>query len=120
MNVKIRSIKDAGSLQDERLVLKVLRDMDAGELLVARTRLNTEDQVTNGISKVYWLPDKPVDAGDLIVVYTKAGIHSEKTLATGRKTHFFYWGLNAAVWSEPRTAAVVLYVDDWISQVIQS
>ncbi len=114
MNIKINSIADRGVPKKERLVMKVLRDTDVGEYAVFRA--GTEDGgVTTDVRNVFWFPDKPVSAGDFVVLYTKTGTASEKTSASGTKSHFFYWSLQEPLWLPEEDSAVLLHIDTWIS-----
>jgi hypothetical protein len=113
MKLKITSIADLGAAEKERLVFKVLADTDVGEFGVFRTR-ERSGTVTTGVLDAFWFPDKKVAAGDLVVLYSKAGARSEKTLEGGNTAHFFYWGAEGTMW-EKGMAAVVFHVDEWNS-----
>lgn len=114
MNIKVSSIADRGVSAKERLVLKVIRDCDIGEFAIfkaaARDRI-----VTSDVRNVFWFPDKRVVAGDLVVLYTKAGTPSDKALQDGRTAYFFYLAAGGTIWNEDDAAAVVLHVSEWIS-----
>lgn len=113
MNVEIRSIKDPGNLENERLVLKVLKDCDIGRFLTFDTTYTEDGKVSNLVRHPYWFPDKSVKGGDLVVVYTKSGRQSQKTNKNGSTSHFFYRGLERTIWNENRDCAVVLEISDW-------
>jgi len=113
MNLEISSFADAGNLQKERLVIKALHDVDIGEYAVFCSRTSAHFLPTTGSKQAYWFPDRSVKAGDLVILYTKAGKTSTKALSQGRTAHFFYWGQESALWGSPRTA-VVLEISDWI------
>jgi hypothetical protein len=112
MKVRIEKITENGDLSRERLVLRVLRDTDVGKFVIFQARFD-EDGPTTGVDEVFWFPDKPLHAGDLIVLYTKAGIQSEKIIAGGATTHFFYWGRSETLWDSPDHGAVVVEANDW-------
>lgn len=113
MNVKIRTIRDNGIANKERLVLQVLRDDDIGYYIVFDTTFTGEGAVSNKVRHSYWFPDKKVRARDLVVLYTKIGIQSEKQNRDGTTSHFFYWGLDKTIWNKKGDCAVLLEVKDW-------
>lgn len=120
MNVEIRSIKDAGDLENERLVLKVLKDCDIGRFLTFDTTYTDDGKVSNLVRHPYWFPDKEVKAGDLVVVYTKSGRQSQKVNDNGTTSHFLYRGLDRTIWNQARDCAVVLEISDWKTKGYES
>jgi len=112
MDVTISSIADAGHDAKERLILKVLKDTDAGYFAVFRTRFE-DNAMTNRVSRAFWFPMRPVKQGDLIVLYTKPGDEGEKMLRNGRTAYFFYWGRNEAQWSDASYRPVVVSTPEW-------
>lgn len=114
MNLKLKSVADKGDPQKERLVIRVLNDTDTGEFLVMRTGFVNE-AVNIGVSNTYWFPDKPVKAGDLVVLYTKSGTIKDKPLERAGTVHFFYWGESAALWNDANTAVVLAHAPVWES-----
>ncbi len=119
MNITFSSISiaDPGVPAKERLILKVLLDTDVGDFVVFRTKARN-NQVTTGVETVFWFPDKAVKAGDLVVVYTKEGVRSEKPIKDGNRAHFFYWGISSAIWDDKSMAAIILHVSEWKSHLI--
>ena len=116
MNIKFRSIADSGVPAKERLILKVLSDVDVGEFVVFRATAR-DGIVTTGVKTVFWFPDKEVKAGDLVVLYTKKGAQSENLLEGGNRAHFFYWGISGTLWDDKSMAAVILHVSEWTSHL---
>ncbi|WP_244807908.1 hypothetical protein [Caballeronia zhejiangensis] len=117
MKLEIKSFADSGDLEKERLVLRATADGDIGSFIVLRSQ-SADDGVSpiSGTKNAYWLPDRTVKSGDLIVVYTKAGKSSRKQLKTGATAHFFYWGLKLDIWGSSRkNVAVILDARDWTS-----
>lgn len=114
MNLKLKSIADKGNPQKERLVIRVVNDTDVGEFIVMRTGF-VDDAVNIGVESTYWFPDKSVKAGDLVVLYSKAGTIKDRPLERGGNVHFFYWGQPTAVWRNPNTAAVLVHAPVWES-----
>ena len=62
----------------------------------------------------YWFPDKSVNEGDYVVLYTKTGKDIEKILKSGKKSHFFYWGRTGSKWGNNDMAPVLLQVEEWM------
>lgn len=116
MNLKFSSIADRGITAKERLVLEVVAKTDVGEYAVFRTGVSGTS-VTVGVRNTFWFPDKPVAAGDLVVLYSKSGTESEKELERGTKAHFFYWGAGGSLWGGKEDAAVIAHIDEWISHI---
>ena len=70
MRIAILSIADKGNLEKERLVLRVRADADVGDYILIQTGFQS-DGVTIDTHNTYWFPYKKVEAGDLVVIYTK-------------------------------------------------
>ena len=115
MKIEFKSIADRGNYDKERLVLKVLADTDIGDHLVAQTDALSQDIGTE-LYHTFWPSYKTISSGDLIVLYTKSGKDSEKELSDGRHTHFYYWGLNSAIWDNNDKAAVILHAPEMITK----
>jgi hypothetical protein len=115
MKVAIQSVADKGVATKERLVLKALADTDIGEYVLLQTGFHN-GEVTIAIYNTYWFPFKKIQANDLVVLYSKIGEDSERQLKNNRKAHFFYWGLDEAVWNLVNRAPVVLHAPEWISK----
>ncbi|MFO7534092.1 MAG: hypothetical protein R6X19_00140 [Kiritimatiellia bacterium] len=116
MNLEIRSIKDAGSLTHERLVLKVLKDCDIGHYFVFKSIYMDDNNISTAIDQPFWFPDLSVKTGDLVVVYSKRGIQSQVANKNGLTTHFLYRGLDQAIWNNARECAVVFEIADWVAK----
>jgi hypothetical protein len=116
MTVEIRYIKDPGKLDDERLVLKVLKDCDIGMYLTFDSTYTEDGQVSNLVRHPYWFPDKRVKAGDLIVLYTKTGAKSQTKNKNGSTSHFFYRGLERTIWNKSGDCAVLFEISTWTTR----
>jgi hypothetical protein len=115
MRIEIRSVVEKGNIEKERLILKVVADTDIGDFLLFQSGFS-DGEVTTETYHTYWFPFKPVSAGDLIVIYTKAGKHSVKRMKKGNRAHFFYWDLDSPIWQLKSRAPVVLHAPEWISK----
>jgi hypothetical protein len=113
MKLEISSFADAGNYEDERLILKIISDLDIGEYAVFCSRVSPEKSPISGKKTAFWFPDAAVKAGDLVVLYTKSGKPSTKQLSENRTAHFYYWGLDKAAWGDASNTAVILRVAEW-------
>lgn len=113
MKTKISSIREAGNLQKERVVIRVESACDIGEYILLQTGFKN-GSVNTGVHKTYWFPDKPVRAGDYVVVYTKKGTNSEKPFNEAT-SHFFYMGNPEPIWNIEGRSAVLMHAPEWQS-----
>lgn len=113
MKAKIVDIRDAGTLRSERVVLKVVTRTDIGGYLLCDTTYTSDGIVSNQIRHPFWFPDKVVDAGDFVVLYTKSGTDSAFKNKSGTQTHRFYWGLERTIWNEAGDGVVLFEVAEW-------
>lgn len=117
MKLEIDRIPEAGDIGKERVVLKAKEDVDIGEYVLMRSKRGASGNPLSGSKSAYWLPDLTVKAGDLVVIYSKKGKSSKKTLDNGKVVHFYYWHLHKAIWDkESNNTAVLLNVREWEHQ----
>jgi hypothetical protein len=115
MKLKITAIREAGDLNKERVVMKAEASTDIGQYVFLR--VNTVDgQPTTSVRNTYWFPNKSINPGDYVIVYSKEGINSEKGFKNVT-SHFFYLASKTAIWDEENVGATVLYAPDWESFV---
>ncbi|MBQ3715292.1 MAG: hypothetical protein IJM92_09460 [Fibrobacter sp.] len=112
MDLSIRAIRDAGSKELERIVLRVREDCNVGDFLIMDTTYNGT-HISNKLRHTYWFPDKDVRKGDLVVLYTKEGKISEKVNLSGNTSHFFYWNLKETVWNKDEDCAVLFSISEY-------
>jgi hypothetical protein len=115
MKFEIQDVSEAGDATKERVVLRATADADIGRYVLFRGVGGDDETFESGAIGAYWFPDKKVNAGDLVVLYSRDGEESEKTLSGGRKSHFYYWGLDKAQWTKD-ARAILLEAADWRSQ----
>lgn len=113
MKLKIIEIIDRGVADKERLWLKVLQETDMTYYIVFDTSYISANSISNFSRHTYWFGSKTVKSGDTIVLYTKEGTPSSKQNADGTTTHFFYWGLDKAIWNKKGDCAVLFEVSSW-------
>lgn len=118
MNITIQGVRDAGNLEQERVVLKVSASTDAGKYVLVAGNTANDGMVSATVRRSYWLPDKPVKANDLIVLYSKDGKTNEKQNKNGTTSHFFYWGLKSSAWESNDAAAILMRIAEWEYNVV--
>lgn len=118
MQLELKNFADAGVIDKERLIIRVLADVNIGYYVVLRSKTNDSGGPISGTKDAYWFPDVEVSRGDLIVLYTKSGTPSKKPLKSGDGlAHFYYWRKIAPFWgAEQRNTAVLMYADSWASK----
>ncbi|MBD8900009.1 hypothetical protein [Rhodanobacter sp. DHG33] len=119
MKLEIKSFGEAGNLEEERLVLHALDDVDIGNYVVLRSKRGASGtSPTSGSKDAYWFPDTTVKAGDLVIIYTRKGNSAKKELSGGRTAHFFYWHKSKPFWSsDAKNTAVLIETKTWRSKV---
>lgn len=117
MKLELRSIIAAGDIANERLSLRALDNLDVGDYLVAQSGY-IGDNPTTDFYHTFWFPFKPIQKGDLVVVYTKVGRNRERVLERGNKAHFYYLDLETPIWTRPDSGAVLLHAPTWQSKTL--
>lgn len=117
--IEFQKIKDAGSLDQERVVFHVNEAGDIGRCMVhcVQSRIKNDSRTaTNTLYGSYWFLDVDVEVGDLVVVYTKRSKPDYKVKDNtngSNKTHFFYWGNDNTLWDRLNVAVVFGRFIDW-------
>jgi hypothetical protein len=114
MTIKITNFADIGTLEKERVVLKVLSDDDIGEYVLLVSRRHRSDDsndisASSGPQIAFWFPDQTVKAGEFVVLYSKAGVSKSKALPDGRVGYFYYFGKSKTLWGDNSCVAVLLH-----------
>ena len=112
MSAQVISIKDAGDLSNERVVIKIRASLDIGVYLLLCTKFE-DGSVTNEVVNTYWFPDEEIHEGDVVVLYTKGGRDKARQNKSGNKTYFFYWGEKSPLWERSDRAAVLIRSRSW-------
>jgi hypothetical protein len=113
MKLKITAIREAGDLNKERVVMKAEASTDIGQYVFFRVD-TVDDQPTTSVRNTYWFPNKSINPGDYVIIYSKEGKNSEKDFKNVT-SHFFYLGNKTTIWDEKNVGATVLYAPDWES-----
>ncbi len=117
MNVELFEIKDKGDINRERIVLNVSKNTNIGNYIVFYTIKADENNFYTNSKQNIWFPDKMVNEGDLVVLYSKEGKSSTKKIKDGNNnTYFFYLGLNQPYFNNEKDIAVLIEINKWISK----
>jgi hypothetical protein len=113
MKVKIKSINNKGSYEQEYVILEVTEACEIGHHLLSDSTYTSDGKLSNKVRHIYWFPGKKVGKGDFVFLYTrgkKAGDQDSWNNKEGTTTHVFYWDLKAAVWNDEGDYAVLFEV----------
>lgn len=115
MSLKIRAVREKGVLAKERIVLYSDSSEEIGQYLVGVSRSEGNGTISSELRRTIWLPDHKVEAGDLVVVYSKKSNQALKVKENedGTKTTFVYWGLERPIFDNENSVAVLMKIGDW-------
>ena len=115
MKLNIAYIKEAGDIDNERVVLKVVEDCDIGNYFSFFSHYTDSGNVSTSVIAPFWFMDTPVKRGDTVVIYTKSGTRSSKQNKDGTNSYFFYRNNPTALCGNEKICAVLLEVASWRS-----
>lgn len=113
MDLTITSVHGHGDASKEYVMLRVDRDCDLGDYILADTTYVGPNQVSNELRHMFWFPSKQVVAGDVVVLRTGTGRHVEEAQKDGSTKHRFYWELGSAVWNDTGDTAILIKIAEW-------
>ncbi len=119
MNIELKKILDSKIIEKERITFKTLVDDNIGFYGVFKTKKAGEKTFSSRVQETFWFPDRQIKKDDLIVLYSKSGISSEKKNTDGTSTHFFYWGKDNPLWLDDDDSVVLFKFDDWKAKLIR-
>jgi hypothetical protein len=117
IELNIKAVREEGNIVKERVVFQVTFPCEIGSYVVLKARA-VNNNVSNTVINAFWFPDKRVNPGDLIVLYTKAGFNREKVNSNGTVSHFFYWNLPLPIWREDSIAVLLMRVSEWSHHIL--
>jgi len=113
MELKIISVGDKGDLQNERIGLQAIKDCEIKFYQLFRTEFLESGGFYNRSTAAFWFAPKNIKAGDKVVVYTRTGVDKSEVKADGTTVHFFYWGLNQAIFTDNKHGVVLAEMVNW-------
>ena len=113
MDLQFFIVRDPGDKEKERVVLKVMKNTELGNYLIATATENDDNKtISSSLSNVLWLPDQKLKAGDLVVIYTYSNKKGKTNNIDGSTSYFYTWGLKKPVGDNKRNT-IVLFETDW-------
>ncbi len=112
MKLTIVNIVDRGR-PEERLHLTATADTNLSFYVVFATAYLSPTSIATTPKFVFWFTNKPVKAGDIIVIYSRAGVASERKNPDGTTSCFYYWGKPTSIWANTGDCAVLLELANW-------
>lgn len=111
MKLQIVKIESSGDQTKEYVALKVLEGCNLTSYALADTTFD-EDGKSNLVRHTFWFPDKMVNKGDHVVVFSKVGKPKSGRTKAGKPLHHFFWNLDEAVWNNEGDRAVLIEIAD--------
>jgi hypothetical protein len=113
VGLKVLSIADRGNLAQERVHLQVMRDCGGSFYLLLATVETPTGAIYAGNRPAYWFGPEAFKTGDNIIVYTKSGQDTKSVRPDGHMNHFFFWGMNVAMFEHVTARVVVAELNTW-------
>ena len=113
MKIKILGIKDGGDLENERIVLVALDDVDIGNYMTGYAKETGETTVATDILSPFWFPDTDIRKGDRVIVYTRKGQSGRKVSEDGSSLYFYYRNNDVALCVSDTIGGIVFEIKDW-------
>lgn len=108
-SLRILSVAAKGDLEHERVVLKVINEIDLVNYLVLDSTYNIDGTISEKNRHVFWFPYWSVSAGDYVLLYTKKGTARTIVDKDSKTIHVFYWGLGRTVWNEDGDVVTIVH-----------
>lgn len=99
MKMQILKVKDAGDIENERVILKINADCNIGWYLLFDNTYESDGSPSNLWRHMFIFPDKEVKKGDFVWLYTKEGKNRDRSNESKTTTHELYWGLGNTIWN---------------------
>jgi hypothetical protein len=113
MTLKLQGVEGAGDLENERVTLRAVSNVNVGAYIVLRAKKSPDGKVFSGaIPHAYWFDTFSIKAGDWLVLYSKSGQKSQKITDMNITSYFFYWGQPSPLWT-PDFKPAVIFATGW-------
>lgn len=121
--LEIIGIRDPGSLDKERLLLRALETVKLSSYAIINVK-SSGDKMTILNDKIFWFGGTQiVNTGEFIRLYSKKGTYEKFESTYGDKPavyHDFYWGQTEPVWDGKKSdGATIFKIDTWTTDFIQ-
>ena len=113
MKIKVIGIKDAGRLEDERVILIATEDVDLGDYMTCYVNEIGESTISTDIQSTFWFPDIMLKKRDHVVVYTRSGQRGRKVSDDGSTVYFYYRNSDNPLCVSDSIGAIILEVSMW-------
>ena len=113
MKLNIVGIYDRGILPKERVHCRAEVDLDMSFIALLDTTMVSATEVKAGELKCYWFLPLKVQAGEHVVIYTRAGVANAENRADGSRYHFLFRGLVNTLYASASSVATLLSIDTW-------
>lgn len=113
MKMKVIGVRNPGDLQNERVVIELLEDVEIGNYISFFSKDLGGEVISAKMLYPLWLPNKKLSAGDRVVIYSRDGEKCEKKTNEGQTVFFVYRGLVNAVCVTDKIRASLIEISDW-------
>jgi hypothetical protein len=112
MKLKVDSINNRGTLNEEHISLNVLQNCNLSHYMVMDTSFGQGGGISNEHRHVKWLPPYDVTAGMMVALWTGSGVDRVEVQG-GIKWQFVFWNSGSHIWNNDGDAAVLLELAEW-------
>lgn len=102
MNISVINIFDRMDISHERVVLLANENCNLWPYILFNNETESDAKRHSFI-----FPNKDIEKGDYITIYSKKGNPIIQPVTNGRKNHIFYWNSDQSIWNKGRKALLV-------------
>ena len=115
MKITLLGLYDRGILSNERVHFRAEEDLNLSFFMVLDSFWADATQVQAGYRAGFWFRPQTIKNSQHVVVYSRAGSPSTETHSDGATYNFICRGSSAPIYSDPRSTAIVMEINTWIS-----
>ena len=115
MKYSALNIQGRGELANEYVAFTSQTAHSLSFSVLPRSYYVAENAISPGAVDAFWFPNQLVKPGDSIILFTKAGLNTNRTDASGVTSYFFYWGRPDSVWKNRESCAVLVDAATWVT-----